>query len=147
MTSEDKEWFHHAVQSELGYMEKFLQAIRYKKSRMGPERRIAMYANSMHSMFESGRVMGLPSDRIIHWVTTPAEHCPSCLYLESVSPFTRYTIPTTPKAGSTKCLTNCKCKLVLEHVDISKVLQVSRKRPRTKTILNNLAKIKKGTFK
>ena len=47
-------------------------------------------------------------------VHNSAEHCNDCILLASHSPYDRYSLPTTPRAGDTACRVNCKCSLVFE---------------------------------
>jgi hypothetical protein len=51
---------------------------------------------------------------IIH---NSAEHCPSCVILASHSPYDKFSLPTTPRAGDTDCRMWCHCKLVFEQGD------------------------------
>ncbi len=48
-------------------------------------------------------------------VHNSAEHCNDCILLASHSPYDRYSLPTTPRAGDTACRVNCKCSLVFEE--------------------------------
>jgi hypothetical protein len=46
----------------------------------------------------------------IYWVTDD-DPCSSCDLLSSQSPYTAETLPTTPAAGDTQCLSRCRCFL------------------------------------
>jgi hypothetical protein len=41
-----------------------------------------------------------------------AEHCPDCPPLAAGSPYKWDKLPTVPRAGSTRCRSNCLCFLV-----------------------------------
>lgn len=43
-------------------------------------------------------------------------NCNGCRFLSEHSPYVKESIPTTPRAGSTRCLNNCRCKLVARDV-------------------------------
>ena len=80
----------------------------------------------------SGRVMGTPNVYAIYWVLNKnAEHCDSCVYLRDHGPYHRYNIPTTPGAGQTQCLGNCKCRLMMVKMNPN-VLQPFLKRSKSK---------------
>lgn len=43
-----------------------------------------------------------------------------CLVLAANSPYTKWNLPTVPKSGATRCLSNCKCKLTVTVGALSK---------------------------
>jgi hypothetical protein len=42
--------------------------------------------------------------------------CESCNYLFEHSPYSKWTLPTTPRSGMTLCLTNCRDRLFVRRV-------------------------------
>jgi hypothetical protein len=51
----------------------------------------------------------------IHWeIDTSAENCEDCLRHRAGSPYTWERLPTYPRAGETRCVTGCRCKLIAE---------------------------------
>jgi len=72
-----------------------------------------MYGDALDSQFWNGYVAGIPDGVDIYWKlgTPKTEHCPDCLDIAAGSPYTKETLPTTPGAGHTRCLTRCYCSL------------------------------------
>lgn len=73
--------------------------------------RAEYYADSAKAQFYNGMVAGAGKEVEIDWVLGIAEHCEDCIIISSGSPYTWDTLPTTPQAGDTECLFNCKCHL------------------------------------
>lgn len=113
ISAEDKRWVESAFKHEMKFFNNFLaQALNNELSPMQIDRRVQMYMNAVRGIYEGGRVVGSHPNSLIYWVYNPeAQHCSSCLYLRDHSPYTKRTIPTTPRAGGTECLSNCKCHL------------------------------------
>lgn len=107
----DNEYLRRSIGAEMGYAEKFGRDIQEKRLRMPRERRVAMYAETVDSQAWHGMVESWPDEARIYWRLGPAEHCQDCLVLSSSSPFSKYNLPTTPRAGGTRCFSNCKCRL------------------------------------
>jgi hypothetical protein len=124
---EDKRWLETFLTKEFGYWKKFIADVKAGKGKLDHEKRKEMYIMTLRSMYNSSRVIANPPTTIYWWDTTPAEHCPHCLYLQSKSPFTKENLPTVPASGDTKCLSNCRCHLRIEQVSAARYLQVKRK--------------------
>jgi hypothetical protein len=76
--------------------------------------RAAAYAESGKAQFYNGLLAGAGDAVEIHWVMDNlAEHCGQCPILAS-RVWTWQTLPTTPGAGDTDCLFNCRCHLELQ---------------------------------
>jgi len=89
--------------------------------------RIRMYALTIGASYHAGQVLAMHPDTLLHWVVDPqAENCPDCLMLQSLSPFTKTTLPTTPRAGACRCLSNCKCAIRGERATPAQVREVAR---------------------
>lgn len=116
LTDKDKKWLDKIRSSEYKYLDKFINDVISGKGSMDYSKRMDMYIDGLHSVYDSGRVDGMPVDGTkVYWITTPAEHCPDCLELSSASPYSPETLPTTPKSGYTRCLSNCKCYLRISY--------------------------------
>lgn len=73
--------------------------------------RSAMYGLAIEGGYNRGAVDASPPGQLIWWRLGDARHCVDCPILAANSPYTAETLPTTPRAGSTTCWTNCKCHL------------------------------------
>jgi len=116
----DLEYLSRATNEEMKYARRLGRDISEKRMRMPRQRRVNMYAETVDSIASHGMVESLPSDSIISWKLGVAEHCIDCLILSSQSPFNSWNLPTTPKAGSTSCKSNCKCRLIVKTGRMSK---------------------------
>ena len=86
-------------------------SIENKTTVMPLEKRVSMYAQTLDGIEGNAWVEDQGDRVVIDWVLGVAEHCPDCLILAANSPYTKLSLPTTPRAGSTKCLSNCRCSL------------------------------------
>lgn len=101
----DDKWLRSAVRHEMGFFNGLLDAIVTSDYVMPLERRIKMYTRALESFYDSARIIGLPNNTIIHWVTRgDARTCPSCVFLADHSPYTTANLPTTPRSGAQLCL-------------------------------------------
>ncbi len=82
-----------------------------KKGRMPFGQRAGLYANGIEGAFNAGAVDAGVEGELIYWRLGVADHCPVCPLLASSSPYTRATLPTVPRAGSTPCQNQCRCFL------------------------------------
>lgn len=108
-------------------------------------RRLTAYADAVKHIYYAGRVMGTPRGMVIHWLS-PLDRrtCNGCRFLSNHSPFTRDTLPTTPRAGDTRCLNNCRCRLVMAEVDSTKWSETQRKHHSKRWYKDKLARLKAG---
>jgi len=109
LTEGDYAFLRRASAHEMRYLNGMIRAVIDDSYTMPLDRRVQMYVESLKGFYNSARVIGLPRDTIIHW-RGPNDNrtCPGCRYLFEHSPYTKYTIPTTPKNGVCRCLTNCR---------------------------------------
>jgi hypothetical protein len=108
----DDKWLRSAMQHEMRYLNGFIDAVVHETYKMQVDRRVKMYANTLDSFYESARLIALPATVLIHWVgPNDKKTCDGCRFLFEQSPFTKYSLPTVPRAGSTACLSNCRDKL------------------------------------
>jgi hypothetical protein len=111
LQEEDLRWLRSVRQDEWRYLNRFVESALNDTGAMARNDRLRMYVDTVDSVFWTGRVEGLPRDAKIYWVLGVAEHCATCLEFAAGSPYTRETLPSTPRAGDTLCLSNCKCHL------------------------------------
>ena len=123
---EDRRWVDSSFNHEMRFFNRFIgQVVNRELSPGQIDNRVQMYLNAVRGVYEAGRVVGTHPNSLIYWVYNPeAHHCMSCLYLRDHSPFTKKTIPKTPQAGATECLSNCKCHLRIQISDPEIVKQV-----------------------
>ena len=141
--AEGKRWVESAFKHEMRFFNKFLaQAMNPDMPPWKIEQRVQMYMNAVRGIYEGGRVVGSHPDSLIYWVYTPeVHHCTSCLYLRDHSPYTKRTLPTTPRVGGTECLTNCRCHLrivISDHELVKQTDARSLSRAAHLTFLNQL---------
>lgn len=129
ISPEDRRWVDSAFTHEMRFFNNFLDQISSGEVTLPQiDNRIEMYLNAVRGVYDSGRVIGSHPNSLIYWVYNPeAHHCMSCLYLRDHSPYTKRTIPTTPRAGATECLSNCKCHLRIQIADAELVKQIDSK--------------------
>jgi hypothetical protein len=114
----DDKWLKSAMKHEMQFLNAFLRAIIDDTGVMPYERRVGMYVDALSSFFDSARVISLPNNSVIHW-SGPRDKvtCASCEFLFRNNPYATATLPTTPRAGMTICLTNCRDWLYIRRVD------------------------------
>lgn len=112
MNKNDDKYVETWIKTERAFLVSFFKKI--SRSLVSPPRarmRARMYANTLDALVYSALVGSFPqSGTEIHWVLGVAEHCPDCVRL-SRKHYRPKTLPTTPRAGSTRCMSNCKCTL------------------------------------
>ena len=111
-------------------------------SRTNVYRLVDAYVETINAIYHAGLVRATPAETIWFWRLHPAEHCEGCKVLARYSPYTKFTLPTTPKAGSTQCLSNCKCSLEARTARPGEVERVAAKNLANSTMLKKLAKLK-----
>lgn len=113
----DDKWLKSAVQHEMRFLNGFLKAITEGTYTMPLKRRVGMYVDALQSFYNSARVIALPSNIIVRWHGPhDKKTCPSCEYLFENSPYSKITLPTTPRSGLQICLTNCRDRLWIKRV-------------------------------
>lgn len=109
------------------------------------QRRLKAYAESVKHIYYAGRVMGTPEGMVVHWIC-PLDRrtCNGCRFLSDSSPFTKDTIPTTPRAGDTRCLNNCRCRLLVAEVRLATWHEIRRKHKSQRWYREKLLRLKTG---
>ena len=116
-TEFDEKWVNTASRHEMKYFNKLLDEIAEGRQSGSIEKRLSNYTKALKNVYFSGRVMGTPSNHLIDWVgPQDRKTCVSCRFLAKHSPYTKDTLPTTPRAGDTRCLMNCRDKLIVREV-------------------------------
>lgn len=113
----DKKWLEAAFRQELQYLNRFLSDIKRGHQAGRWPHRVGMYVATVGSIYYAGRVAATPANHALFWIAK-LDHkiCPQCKYMATHSPFTKHNIPITPASGYTRCLANCRCKIVLRPV-------------------------------
>jgi hypothetical protein len=123
ISSVDEAWLTSAMQHEMRFFNNFLDDTVAGKVGMPVLKRAGMYVDALESFYNSARVIGLPGkNTVLHWSAHDDDaSCPGCRYLSEHSPYTKYNLPTVPRAGMCACLTNCRCRILVRKVEESEV--------------------------
>jgi hypothetical protein len=140
---DEKRWLDSVYSQEQKYFNRFLQDLISGQSQTMAEVRIRNYANAIRSVYEASRTVQLPEDVLIYWVLESGNPCSECRLLHRHSPYTKDTLPTTPKAGSTRCLSYCYCKLRIVKAKQSEVERVARRNRSAEYVLRQLRQSRK----
>ena len=142
----DDAWLKGAAAHELRYLNRFLEDVTNEGGRMPYDQRVRMYASTLSSFYESARVIALPGNYACHWINKDGE-CESCRYLAEHSPYTKYNLPTTPRSGACRCLSNCRCRIVVRRVRPDEALEILTKAKYTRDQhIRNLRRIKQKGY-
>lgn len=142
LTESDLEFIEGAAQREAEYFGNFLQDVVDFEDGVDPDgvrklmpfaNRVELYQKTLDSMVYAGAVASLHPDTIVWWELSPhCIHCEGCLALSAANPWTVSTLPTTPRAGGTPCLSNCQCHLRFgNRLDIGKAPANAPRSPST----------------
>lgn len=118
----DIDWLSNTyLPTEKAFLKRLLRDARFgRTSRLKARLRARWFANSLDSVFWTGLASSFPAQGTrIRWKLSRAEHCPDCIKLAARSkrkPFTLKTLPTTPRAGATRCRANCRCRLEIVFI-------------------------------
>ncbi|MCX7726860.1 MAG: hypothetical protein N2053_08420, partial [Chitinispirillaceae bacterium] len=143
MSDEDWKWLESALQEEFTYLSQFLSDIERGYQVMPYIQRWEMYVKTLDHVYWVGKLSVIPDGFVIDWVISKAEHCKGCIFLRDNSPYTIYTLPTVPRAGTTPCLSNCKCKLRVRKPR-SQQEYIAAKNHQKRSLLKILKDIKEG---
>jgi len=138
LTANEEKWLTSYANEELGYFKKFLQQIKSNPTRRDVERRVGLYAEALKSVFEAGRVLSVGTEVVIYWVLQSRNPCPDCQVLAKNGPYHPSTLPTTPKAGQTRCRSHCYCSLRIEKVDRARSEQVRKLGKNPKAVIKKI---------
>jgi hypothetical protein len=123
----DELWLKSAMAHETTYLNRFLTALVEDTTTMPPLRRIGMYVDALGSFYESGRLIGLPESVLLWWAgPNDKRSCAGCRFLHEQGPYTKFTLPTTPRAGLTPCLTHCRDRILVRRAGIEEVAATAK---------------------
>jgi hypothetical protein len=113
---DDTRFGYLVAQEEAGFLHGFrvdIESGRYGVDEPDTEaiaRRASLYAQRIYGTANEALALVAGGDDVTwEWKTSPGETCPDCLRLEAHSPYRQ--LPTTPRAGDTICISNCKCSV------------------------------------
>jgi len=138
LTDNEKKWIKSYIREEMKYFNKFLRQIRDKPGRKDVKRRIGLYASSLKSVYEAGRLMSTGPEVLIYWTLESSNPCPDCILLSKYNPYTPDTLPCTPKSGSTRCLSHCYCKLRIDKATPYQVRKAREKHRKPSWLLKKI---------
>lgn len=139
LRSRDKQYIERAADDEFGFWSKFIQ----EGGMMPMDSRVNMYARGLDSVYSTARVNGLPTNTILIWSgNNDGRTCESCQFLFENSPYTPNNLPTTPRAGDTLCLSNCRD--YLEAVPATPLLIEGLNAKSKRALRSALQRIKRG---
>lgn len=145
VSSQDEEYLRGALSHEMVYFNKLLRQIDAGRMAGSLKLRLAAYAEALKHVFYAGRVMGTPTGMVIDWISPLDRNtCKGCTFLFRNSPYTKRSLPTTPRAGDTPCLNRCRCRLVMREVPAEKFKEIEKKHPRKSVYASRLKAIKDG---
>lgn len=128
LSSDEIKSIGYQVGQEMTFMSKFADDVMNNGGRMNYSRRMQMYVDGLLPLFMFGRLAYLPEDIEIQWLLGDTDkHCIDCLSFASNSPYNKKNLPTIPKAGGSRCLSNCRCSLnyigIPDSYDVSFVME------------------------
>jgi hypothetical protein len=139
----DDKWLKTAMTHETRYLNGFLTAVVEESGTMSLDRRLGMYIDTMESFFDSARVIALPAQSLIYWVGPGDKRtCPGCRYMFERGPFTKFNLPTTPRAGVTACISNCRDRLFVRSAPLKEITERESEMPDRDAMLARLKRIK-----
>lgn len=144
---DDEKWLKGAMSHEMRFLNGLLTAVIEETWKMPLPRRVKMYVDALDSFYNSARVIGLPATIKIHWL--PKKHkiddrtCAGCKYLIDNSPYSKKTLPTTPRSGLTPCLTNCRDYLLVRMTTQEEAIALHQSSPTRGTHIKKLRRIKR----
>ena len=117
LPSEDLTWLARARSHEYRFLNKFADDIVSKRGSIAYNDRARMYVTNTDGIFDAGRIDAYPNESTwVYWELGGSENpCGDCIDLAMNSPYRPDELPTTPRAGDTQCLSNCKCTLRIRY--------------------------------
>jgi hypothetical protein len=145
MSKADNDYVRSAFNHEMRYFNKMTRDVVAGSLRGNVGRRLEAYVEALKHVYYAGRIAGTPNGWAIDWIA-PLDRatCNGCRFMSDHSPFTRSTLPTTPKAGDTRCLNRCRCKLVVRYVGPVKWNEIEKGHLAKSTYGKKLRRLKDG---
>lgn len=137
------------VDKELAFMSGFADSVVSGNSNMDYSQRMDMYVDSLDAVFGFGKLVYMPEDMKIFWrLGMTDKHCQDCLSYASNNPYTKRSLPGYPKSGSSRCLSNCRCRL--DYYDKTGTIKYEKTSPEINSgyvpFILSLGKIPSGKF-
>lgn len=128
LTPQERKWLDSYFKEELSYLDKFLRDVAKGQSERKSELRLQLYASTIKAAYNSGRVLSVGTNVIIHWILESDNPCPDCKLLHRMSPYTVDSLPTVPKGGQTRCISRCACSLKLVQASQDKIDSLKKRK-------------------
>lgn len=142
ISNDDSKIVNTAVKEELSFIRPMLRDVkRSEKSAKSFYSRIDRFIGGVQAMIDAGRTAATPDNYLFNWISERDRNtCPDCMWLDVNSPYTKSNLPTTPRAGATRCLWRCRCKIVAVRSSPARVEKVRRDSHSAQYILDNVLK-------
>lgn len=139
--ADEKAWLAGIYSQEQKYFNSFIKDIASGESIARIEMRVANYAAAIRSVYEAARALQVPDDVLIYWDQDASDNpCTDCRLLAKLSPYTKETLPTTPRSGTSRCYSNCRCRLRYVKASPEEIDKVKRKNKSSEYLLRKLRK-------
>jgi hypothetical protein len=144
LAPEDQVWLRGAMAHEMRFLNGMLDAIVEDTYVMPLKRRVRMYVDTLEAFYDSARIIGMPASSVISWILPHPDKkvCAGCRYLADHSPYSKLTLPTVPRAGSTPCISRCRDRLFV-RIDREMAHQLNESSPTRGTHIRKLREIKR----
>lgn len=146
VTPRERTWLDSYLREELKYWSNFLEDMKTASDKQ-ISTRVHNYCMTVRSAYESGRVLSVGTQVVIHWELESNNPCKDCQFLSRHSPYTVDTLPTTPKGGQTRCYSYCYCSLRIVKSTAKEVAAVKRKNKTAQWYLDQIKKSRKKVSK
>jgi hypothetical protein len=124
LSSTERDYIDSAAKEEKRYLKSFLQELKKNRDEKTFKDRFARYLQSVEGIYRAGLINNSHPYSKILWVANPG-CCPDCLLAARLSPYTKFNIPWQPKSGFSRCLNNCKCRLIFKDATPEEVIQIT----------------------
>lgn len=133
----EEKWIASYFREEFGYFKKFLRQVNNQTDKQLIYR-VGLYSSAVRSVYESARVLTVGPNVIITWVLQSDDPCPDCRLIARYNPYLVDLLPTTPKAGSTRCRSNCYCVIRIDLASPAEIQRVRKKHIKSSTLLRRI---------
>jgi hypothetical protein len=146
ISAEDRQYIESAFREESKYLSRMLNDMANGTLKGQTEKRLQAYIDTLKHQYYAGRISGTPTGWVIDWISPLDRNtCVSCRFLSDNSPYTKKTLSTTPRAGQTRCLNQCRCRLVAREVGLKRFIQVENSHRSKRWYTERLRLLKVGT--
>jgi len=124
LSATERDYIDSAAKEEKRYLKSFLLELKQKRDEKVFKDRFARYLQSVEGIYRAGLINNTHPYSKILWIANPG-CCPDCLLAARLSPYTKFNIPWQPKSGFSRCLNNCKCRLIIKDATPEEVVQIT----------------------